>query len=121
MLLLAYLLSRNSEWLDARIQIMSVASNPMAAEQTRRLLSGLIPEVRIEAEVDVMVKPEGVSVTELIHSRSDKADLVILGLAMPLEGQEEEYALRITELAAELRSVFFIHNGSLFIGELVTQ
>ncbi len=121
MLLLAYLLSRNSEWLDARIQIMSVASNPMAAEQTKRLLSGLIPEVRIEAEVDVMVKPEGVSVTELIHSRSDKADLVILGLAMPLEGQEEEYALRITELAAGLRSVFFIHNGSLFIGELVTQ
>lgn len=121
MLLLAYLLSRNPEWLNARIRIMSVASNRMAADQTERLLAKLIPEVRIAAEVEVMVKPEDQSVTQMIHARSADADLVILGLAMPAEGQEEDYAERITELAAGLRSFFFVHNGSLFIGELVSQ
>ncbi len=121
MLLLAYLLSHNPEWLDARIQIMSVASNRMAADQTERLLAKLIPEIRIAAEVEVMVKPEDLSVTKMIHSQSADADLVILGLAMPVAGQEEEYAERITELAAGLRSFFFVHNGSLFIGELVLQ
>jgi solute carrier family 12 (potassium/chloride transporter), member 4/6 len=121
MLLLAYLLSRNPEWLDARIRIMSVASNRMAADQTERLLAKLIPEIRIAAEVEVMVKPEDQSVTQMIHAQSADADLVILGLAMPAEGQEEEYAERIMELAAGLRSFFFVHNGSLFIGELVSQ
>jgi len=100
---------------------MSVASNRMAADQTERLLAKLIPEVRIAAEVEVMVKPEDQSVTQMIHSRSADADLVILGLAMPAEGQEEDYAGRITELAVGLRSFFFVHNGSLFIGELVSQ
>jgi hypothetical protein len=121
MLLLAYLLSRNPEWRNARIQIMSIASNQMSKQQTETMLAKLIPEIRIEAEVEVMAKPEDTSVVELIHARSASADLVILGLGMPAEGQEEGYAERLTELAAGLHSFFFVHNGSLFIGELISQ
>ncbi|MDY0262572.1 hypothetical protein [Syntrophotalea acetylenica] len=121
MLLLAYLLSRNPEWRNARIQIMTIASNQMIKQQTETMLAKLIPEIRIEAEVEVMAKPEDTSVVELIHARSASADLVILGLGMPAEGQEEGYAERLTELAAGLRSFFFVHNGSLFIGELISQ
>jgi solute carrier family 12 (potassium/chloride transporter), member 4/6 len=119
MLLLAYLLSRNPEWRNARIRILSIASNQMAKEQTERFLAGLIPEIRIAAEVDVMIKPEKISVREMIHAESAAVDLVILGLATPEEGQEAAYAGRLAELAEGLPSFFFVHNGSLFIGELV--
>ena len=120
MLLLAYLLSRNPEWRNARIRILSIASNQMAKEQTERFLAKLMPEIRIAAEIDVMIKPEDMSVVEMIHAESAAVDLVILGLAMPEAGQEAVYAERIAELADGLPSCFFVHNGSLFIGELVS-
>ena len=41
-------------------------------------------------------------------------------LALPEEGKEDAYAARIAELADGLPSCFFVHNGSLFIGELVS-
>ncbi len=121
MLLLAYLLSRNPEWRNARIRILSLASNQMAKEQAERFLARLMPELRIAAEVKVMSKPDQLSVKEVIHAESAGIDLVILGLAQPEEGQEQAYAERITDLAEGLSSFFFIHNGSLFIGELVSH
>lgn len=120
MLLLSYLLSRNHEWRDANIQIKSIASNRLMQEKTERLLARLIPEIRIKASIEVMVKPESITVRELIHQQSAGADLVFLGLATPEEGEEEDYALRLAELAAGLPSLIFVHNGSLFIGELVS-
>jgi potassium/chloride transporter 4/5/6 len=120
MLLLAYLLSGNVEWRNARIRILSVASNQMAKEQTERFLAKLMPEIRIAAEIQVMIKPEKMSVVEMIHAESADVELVILGLALPEVGQEEAYTQRIIELAEGLPSFFFVHNGSLFIGELVS-
>jgi len=120
MLLLAYLLSRNAEWRNARIRVLSIASNKMAEQQTRRFLAKLIPEIRIDAEIEVLIKSEDRSVREMIHAESSGVDLVILGLALPEEGKENAYAARIAELAEGLPSCFFVHNGSLFIGELVS-
>ena len=120
MLLLAYLLSRNAEWRNARIRVLSIASNKLAEEQTRRFLAKLIPEIRIDAEIEVLIKSEDRSVREMIHAKSADVDLVILGLALPEEGKEDAYAARIAELADGLPSCFFVHNGSLFIGELVS-
>ncbi len=51
---------------------------------------------------------------------SAEADLVLLGLACPEKGKESEYAERLVELTEGLASCFLVHNGSLFIGELVT-
>jgi solute carrier family 12 (potassium/chloride transporter), member 4/6 len=121
MLLLSYLLTRNPEWRGARIRILSLASNPLAKAQTERVLRQLIPEIRIEADIDVKIKEVGVSVREAIHAESAGADVVILGLATPAAGEEERYAQRLTELADGLPTCFFVNNGSLFIGELVTS
>jgi len=120
MLLLSYLLTRNPQWRESRIRILSIASNSLMKENTERFLRQLIPEIRIEAEIDVMVKPEDVSVKEVIVKESAEAELVLLGLAVPEEGEEESYARRLFDLAEGLPSCIFVHNGSLFIGELVT-
>ncbi len=120
MLLLAYLLSCNPEWRDSTIRILSVASSELMREKTELFLHQLIPEIRIDAQIEVSLKPDDVSVREMILQRSGDADLVLLGLATPEEGEEQSYATRLYQLAEGLPSCFFIHNGSLFIGELLT-
>ncbi|MBE9486164.1 MAG: amino acid permease [Chloroflexi bacterium] len=120
MLLLAYLLSRNPEWRGSTIRILSVASNELMQEKTVSFLRKLIPEIRIDAEVRVMVKAKEERIKDIIVEQSSSADLILLGLATPEEGNEEHYARRLYRLAEGLPSCIFVHNGSLFIGELVT-
>lgn len=120
LLLLAYLLTRNPDWRNARIRILSIASNELMKGQTERFLAKLIPEIRIKAEVDVTVRDEEESILDLMHRESAEADVVLLGLASPKEGDEESYAERLAELAEGFKNCFFVHNGSLFLGDLVT-
>ncbi|MCK4536988.1 MAG: hypothetical protein KAT93_08245, partial [Desulfuromonadales bacterium] len=80
MLLLAYLLTRNPEWRHARIRILSVASNELMKGQTERFLAELIPEIRIQADVEVMLRDETESVMEIMQRESAAADVVLLGL-----------------------------------------
>jgi hypothetical protein len=120
MLLLAYLLSRNPEWRDTRIRVLSVASNELMRRETERTLARLMPEIRIDADVEVRMRTGDESVRDVIHEVSGQADLVLLGLATPEAGGEREYAERITDLAAGLRGFFFVKNGSLFVGDLVS-
>ncbi len=121
MLLLSYLLTRTPEWRDARIRVLSIASNPLMKQQTEAFLLKLLPEIRITAEIEVMVKSTDVSVTDMIHTESAAADLVVMGLASPEPGNELDYARRLSELAEGLPSCLFVHNGSLFVGELVSH
>ncbi len=120
LLLLAYLLTRNADWRNARIRILSIASNELMKGQTERFLAKLIPEIRIKADVDVMVRDEEESVVDLMHRESASADIVLLGLATPKEGDEDDYADRLAEMASGFKNCFFVHNGSLFLGDLVT-
>ena len=120
MLLLAYLLTRNPEWRHARIRILSIASNELMKGQTERFLAQLIPEIRIDAVVEVTLKSGDESVMEIMHRESAHADTVLMGLATPNAGDEESYAERLAELASGFQNCFFVHNGSLFLGDLVT-
>jgi len=119
-LLLAYLLTCNIEWRNAQIRILSLASSELMAERTRNFLRQLIPQIRINAEINVQIREPGSSLRETMQRDSANADLVLLGLACPDEGKEAEYAERLDELTEGLPSCFLVHNGSLFIGELVT-
>lgn len=120
LLLLAYLLTRNPEWRNARIRILSIASNELMKDQTERFLAQLIPEIRIDADVEVTIRDENESIVNVMHRESAGADVVLLGLATPEDGEEEAYADRLAELASGFKSCFFVHNGSLFLGDLVT-
>ncbi len=120
MLLLAYLLTRNPAWRRARVRVMSVASNELMKLETERHLARLIPEIKIDAEPHVIIKPREISVRDLIHRESADAEVVFFGLNTPEEGTEPEYAERLEELAGDLPTVFFVKNSSLFIGDLLT-
>lgn len=120
MLLLAYLLRQNGEWRNSRIKILSVASSEMARSQTERNLARLIPEIRIQADIRVLIREKDRSISQMIHEQSKGAEVVIFGLATPEEGGEDAYVDRLEDLADDFPVVFFVKNSSLFIGELLS-
>ncbi|MEZ4549734.1 MAG: amino acid permease [Desulfobacterales bacterium] len=86
MLLLAYLLTRNTEWRDVSVQVMSAASNELMKTQTEKDLKEIIAQTRIETEVKVFIKPEDTSIREVIQRESKDAEIVFFGLAVPEKG-----------------------------------
>jgi hypothetical protein len=119
MLLLAHLLHSNSEWRGATVEVMSLASSELMRSRTEAHLNRLLPEIRIEANVKVVLKPKEQTVTDVIHRESAEAAAVFLGLEVPKEGDEETYAERMERLAGDLPVVFFVKNSSLFVGDLL--
>lgn len=119
MMLLAYLLKCSPRWRDAKVKVMSIASSEVAKVRTETYLNDLIPDIRIEAQPKVTIKPKDLSVAEVIQKESADADVVFLGLATPDPGKEAEYAARLDKLAGDLPAVFFVKNASMFIGDLL--
>jgi hypothetical protein len=120
MLLLTFLLTRNSSWRGARVSIMSLATTELMRERNESFLHKLVAEIRIQADIDVLLKDPEEKVADVIRRESRDAEVVMLGLATPVRGEEAEYARRLEALSEGLPNVFFVKNASLFVGDLVT-
>ena len=119
MLLLAYLLRLNPEWQGSRLFVRSVARDE---EERRAQLDGLaklLPEARIGAETEVIVKPDDSTIQEVIHRTSAGADVVFLGLQEPEMDGEAAYAERIIDLASGLNTCIFVRSAGEFAGLLL--
>jgi hypothetical protein len=119
MLLLAHLLKLNPEWRDSKIFVRSIARDEDERQLQIEGLAKLLPEARIGAETEVLVKPDELSITEILHRISANADVVFLGLQEPKHGGEPAYADRIIELAEGLNTCIFVRSAGEFAGRLV--
>ncbi len=112
MLLLAYLLKLNKPWSKAAITIRSAVSTQ---EEKQKLESGilkLLPDAKVEANVEISLIGEG-DFTALLIEKSKKADLVFLGLGNPAQGDEVDYAKKITAMSEKLKITVFVQNNSM--------
>lgn len=119
MLLLAYLLSLNPEWSDAKIVIRAIARNEEERVEQEAGLKALLPEIRINAETQIIVKPSDQSVAEVIQGISRSASVVFLGLMEPEPGEEAAYAARLAALVEPLNTAIFVRNAGEFAGQLI--
>ena len=119
LVLFAHLLSLNPEWRDAEIQINSIATNEMIYDQSRHLLLTLTEAARIDATINVILKPEDATVQQVIHEGSAHADVVLLGLRGNEPGEEQAYAQRMTSMLEGLPTVLFVRNAGEFRGQLL--
>lgn len=120
MLLLTFLLTRNSSWRNAKVSIMSLATTELMQQRNETFLRALVDEIRIDADIHVLLKDKDAKVADIIREESRDAELVMLGLATPDRGEEAEYAQRIEAQCEGLSNVFFVKNASLFVGDLIT-
>ena len=119
MLLLAHLLSLNDEWKNAKIIIHTIILREEDREFMMKNVQDMIDEVRIKAEPKIIIKPQDKSVTEVIHENSRSANLVFMGLKLPLEGEEKDYVTRLEELSDGLKTTVFVRNAEEFAGEMI--
>jgi amino acid transporter len=119
LVLFAHLLSLNPAWRDAEIQINSIATNEMIYEQSQHLLLTLTEAARIDATINVILKPDDATVQQVIHEGSAHADVVLLGLRGNEPGEEQAYARRMTSMLEGLPTVLFVRNAGEFRGQLL--
>ncbi len=110
MLLLAHLLSLDPVWADAEIFVRSIVATDGEKNHMEERLAYLIPESRIHANIDVVVRSELQSVGEVMQERSRAATLVFMGLMDPPPGGEAAYVQRLTELTAGFPTTVFVRN-----------
>jgi hypothetical protein len=101
------------------VRVLSIASSEMIRERNEALLAELLPEIRIDAKPQVLIRPKDKSIGQLIRETSADSEVVFLGLAVPDKDSEGEYADRIMQLSEGLTTVFFVRNSSPFGGELL--
>jgi potassium/chloride transporter 4/5/6 len=120
MLLLAHLLRLDPEWSDARLTIRSIARSESERDTQRAGLAELIAETRIEAHTAVIYEPDpNRDVAAILHEKSARADVVLLGLMMPPYGEEVRYAERLEQLAGGFKTTIFVRNAGRFAGDLL--
>ena len=100
---------------------MGLSQSNDEEERQRQLegLANLLPETRIGAESEVIVKPANRTITDVVHQTSANADIVFLGLQEPEPGEETAYADRIIKLAGSLNTCIFVRSGGEFAGQLI--
>jgi hypothetical protein len=121
MLLLAHLLSLNLEWREAQIVVRSIARSEEERDSQTTGLRNLLAEVRIKADTEVIMKPAGKTIADVIHSQSADADVVFLGLKDPQPGTEADYAKRLDRLSGGLNTTVFVRSAGKFAGQLLRE
>lgn len=119
MLLFAHLVTLASEMRGARIELKTIVEDGPSAEEMRRDMAGMLPSIRIDVEVDVIVRGHGETWHEVIQRVSAGARLVFLGLRFPEPGEEGAYAERLDTLLRQLPDTCLVHNAGPFRGRLV--
>tara|TARA_B100000609_G_scaffold199535_2_gene203875 strand:- start:3661 stop:5976 length:2316 start_codon:yes stop_codon:yes gene_type:complete len=119
MLLMSYLLQRNTEWLKAKVVLRTIVDDVSEQEAARVRSCKTLSDARIVGDVDVIVRDDGTPIEELIHRRSHDADIVFFGMVIPEAGEEEAYAQWLETLAKELKQVVFFRNAGPFMGKLL--
>jgi hypothetical protein len=110
MALLAYLMSLDRTWQNARIRIFRAVTDPAAEAEARQHLRALIDHARIQAEAIVFQTTEGPARFIAEHS-AGVADLVMLGLSDPALGGLAEYLTNMQETFARLPTTLLVRSN----------
>lgn len=109
MLLLAHLLRGNPAWRGARLRVLRVVPEDPGREPAEASLRGLIEGARIDAEATAVVSKR--PFVEILAEYSGDATLVILGMALPDDGEEAAFHARLSAFLAPLRTVLLVHSS----------
>lgn len=113
MLLLAHLLCMNKEWEKSTITIRSIVNSRDEQNKMLESILPLIPQARIHAHVEVVVKDPGETNMDVIHRYSKNTTVVFFGLKITETGGEEEYVDFLEKLIAPLNTTVLVNNPGL--------
>jgi amino acid transporter len=112
MLILADLLKKSDGSLNRPIVLKSIVNSPEMVDQVSELLTSTLFDLRITAETEVLVRPGGATIVELIKKGSEGAALVFMGLAVPDREGSRRFYQNLRSYSDGLPSVLFVRNNS---------
>lgn len=112
MLLLAYLIERHPTWRDSQVRMIRVIDDDAGVADTTQHMLNLLREKRVDAEPLVIVNHDAnKSIADVIRETAQDTDLTILGMGLPVDGDESAYAERLNELVLSVGSVLLVRNA----------
>jgi hypothetical protein len=91
-----------------------VVADEKDVRTTEQELNQMLSEARIAAEVKILPPlSEGNTIQQLIHNESGEADLVVLGLRFPEEGQESTFMTRMTGFMEHLPTTVLVKSVNI--------
>jgi hypothetical protein len=94
-------------------------TDPERTQQTEQDIARMIPEIRMDVDVELIQQREGATPGDIIQERSQSVDFVFLGLNLPVVEDELDYANRVSPLLEGLPSALLVRNEGKFRGRLV--
>lgn len=120
MILLTYMLQSSVRWYDADVTIKMVVKHENAVEGIRKNLEQILDKIRIEATIELIVS-EGRSFKDILHDSSNKADLILLGMATPGDDFASYYDTIQDRLQGLPTTALVLAGEDLSFGEVLLQ
>jgi len=109
MMILAHMLQASMPWRNATVKLKIMVDNLAAKKKVERNLRHIIDEIRISAEVDIILS-NGRTFPEVLKNSSSEADLVIMGLAKP-DDDFVSYYKKIHDMTKSMPTTLFVLAG----------
>lgn len=114
MLLLAYLITSHDRWRPAEVTCLTVVDAEDDIPRAEAGLRRVFESARLEATPRVLLR-EGRGIRDIMETESADADLALLGLRLPEEGDDPEAVLdHYAPLLEVLPSTVLVHSGAAF-------
>ncbi len=109
MIILAHMLQGNPQWANARLRILRIVGDEAGRVPAEAALGELIEAARVEADAVAVVSREAFPVVLLRYSAD--ADLVLMGLKIPEEGEALEVHRSTDAFLHELPPTLLVHSS----------
>ena len=111
MLLISYILGLNDEWRDAKVRVIKVVPTKERQKIAEQNIKEKLFDARLNAEARVIVN-EGMKtpVKEIMWEESHDTSLVVMGLPVPRQGEEQKVAEAINEMVKTLPTTLLVRS-----------
>ena len=113
MLILAYMLKLNPNWMESTINIRSVVKTDDEAKHLSRVIKKSLKDARIDAQIKIITQNGTRGFTEILHEESAGADIVFMGLQHTKKGEEEKHMDKIRVLSGVGKVSVFLQNNNV--------
>ena len=101
-------------WHNAKIRLLIIADLKQQKKKIKKRLKDLLSQMRMDAEIQIILNNEGKDVHHIIRETSAQADLIFMGLAEVIPGKESEFIARSDQLYKNLGTVALVKASGFF-------
>ncbi len=109
MVLFAYMLVQNEEWLRAEIRILRLVQSDAGRDPSEEALTDLIKNARVDATPEVIVDKR--PFVDVLHESSADATCVLIGFEIPESDREQEWVSYMDKIQKGMPTVIFVNSS----------